>query len=510
MIQKRETYKAGAVKLMAAAFIVRILGFANRIYMSNILGAEGMGLFQLAAPVYSLIILTLTSGVSVSVSGLTASERARGRNADALRVVKTAFAILIAAGSVCGILLALFGKIIASEILHDERAYYSLIMLAPCIPIVASASAIKGYFYGSSNVTPTALSQIAEQIVRIAVIFFVANRIAGSNLAYACAIATTSAAFGEMANLIVVAIAFKKEKSRDKASITRRNAAVSIIKSSMPISLNRLAISFMGMAETIILPMRFMAGGLDYKGGIETLGRISGMAMPLITFPTLITSSVATTLVPAIAGSISVGNYRLANFRISRCLNMGFLLGFIFFGFFYILGDFAGEILYPGQNVGGILTSLSYCCIFMYVEQIMSGIINGLNKQGISLVTSSAGYVVTMAFIWFGIPAIGVRAYILGTIIGMAVTVLLNLCVIIKATGLAVDIRNWIVKPFIIAAGCILAGKVVSYVDFRNYFLHFIVCALACGLTVLVLIATMFRNFKWGDLLWNRNQIRKS
>ena len=61
--QKRETYKAGAVKLMAAAFIVRILGFVNRIYMSNILGAEGMGLFQLASPVYSLIILTLTSGV---------------------------------------------------------------------------------------------------------------------------------------------------------------------------------------------------------------------------------------------------------------------------------------------------------------------------------------------------------------------------------------------------------------------------------------------------------------
>ena len=65
-------------------------------------------------------------------------------------------------------------------------------------------------------------------------------------------------------------------------------------------------------------------GGLDYKSGIETLGRISGMAMPLIAFPTLITSSVATTLVPAISEAISVKNYKLANLRISRCLNMGF------------------------------------------------------------------------------------------------------------------------------------------------------------------------------------------
>ena len=210
---------------MAAAFIVRILGFVNRIYMSNILGAEGMGLFQLASPVYSLIILTLTSGVSISVSGMTAQERARGRNANALRVAKTAFVVLLAAGAVCGILLAVFGKTIAEEILNDGRAYYSLIMLAPCIPIVASASAIKGYFYGSSHVTPTALSQIAEQIVRIAVIFFVANRIAGSNLAYACAIATTSAAFGEMANLIVVGIAFRREKSKEAPTLTRKAAA---------------------------------------------------------------------------------------------------------------------------------------------------------------------------------------------------------------------------------------------------------------------------------------------
>ena len=82
-------------------------------------------------------------------------------------------------------------------------------------------------------------------------------------MAYACAIATTSAAFGEMANLIVVAIAFRKEKSKETPTLTKKAAAKTIIKYSMPISLNRLAISFMGMVETVLLPMRFMAGGLD-------------------------------------------------------------------------------------------------------------------------------------------------------------------------------------------------------------------------------------------------------
>lgn len=509
MFLKKETYQAGAFKLMAAAFIVRILGFANRIYMSNILGAEGMGLFQLASPVYSLIILTLTAGVSISVSGLTAKEKARGRNKNAIVAARTAFLILLIAGTVCAVFLSLFAKVISVKLLGDERAYYSLIMLAPCIPIVASASAIKGYFYGSSNVTPTAFSQIAEQIVRIGVIFFVANKIAGTNLAYACAIATTSAALGEMANLVVVGIAFLREKSKEKPTLTKSDASKYIIKSSLPISVNRLAISFLGMIETVILPMRFIAGGLNYTQGIETLGRISGMAMPLIAFPTLITSSVATTLVPAVSGAISVKNYKLANHRISKCLNIGFLLGFVFFGLYFTLGVKAGDLLYPDQGVGIILKKMSYFCIFMYVEQIMIGIINGLGKQSFSLVTAVAGYIITIGFVWFGVPIYGIDAYIWGSIISMAVTVIMNLCFIIKITGLTVNLRNWIIKPVVIALACIPAAEFTEYFPASGTFWNLILSGSFVCLTVLILIVTMFKNQKWSEMLWRKIPIKK-
>lgn len=506
---KKESYKAGALKLMIAAFIVRILGFANRIYMSNILGAEGMGLFQLASPVYSLIILTLTSGVSISVSGLTAKEKANGNQANALRIVKTAFVFLLVSGTVCAAFLACFADSISVTLLKDERVYYSLIMLAPCIPIVASASAIKGYFYGSSNVTPTAFSQITEQIVRIGVIFFVANKIVNTNLAYACAIATTSAAFGEMANLAVVGIAFLREKSNQKASISRREATSSILKLSMPISVNRLIISLMGMVETVLLPLRFACTGRSYTEGIEILGRISGMAMPLVAFPTLITSSVATTLVPAISEAISTKNYKLANHRISNCLTMGFLLGFIFFSIYNVLGVQAGNILYPGNEVGIILKELSCCCIFMYVEQIMSGILNGLGKQGISLATSAAGYIAIILSIWYGVPEFGMEAYIWGNFISMAVTVFLNLIVIARTTGLALELRNWIIKPLILSILVILASKVTDHIYIENDILHFLLSGIYVGLTVLILLATMFKNLKWGELLWKKIQIKK-
>ena len=454
--RRKETYKAGAVKLMIAGIVVRLMGFANRIFMSNLIGAEGMGLFQLTSPVYSLIILTLTSGVSISVSGMTASEAAVGRDGNARRIAKTAFFLLLALGAAAGLALVLTAHGIAVNILHDERTYLSMVMLAPCIPIVASASAVKGYFYGTCNVGPNAVGQIVEQVVRIGVIFALAQAIAGENLAYACALATVSSALGEMANLLIVGAVFVYRGKRSGAyeaagavTLPRRRAASQIVRTSLPISASRFLTSLMGTLETVILPMRFVAGGYTYKTSIEVLGNLSGMAMPILTFPSVLTSARATTLVPAIAEARSRGKTELAASRIYRCIRLSFFMGFSFFGVFYAMGDFIGNLFYPGQDAGVYLTMLAPCCVLMYFQQTMSGILNGLEKQGCALLVTSVSYGIRIAFIWFLLPGIGVYAYIIGILCGMLVSSVITLWVVCKETGLEINPFEWIIFPAI-------------------------------------------------------------
>lgn len=453
---QKETYKSGAVKLMIAGIIVRLMGFVNRIFMSNLIGAEGMGLFQLTSPVYSLIILTLTSGVSITVSGMTASEAAVGKDSNARRIAKTAFFMLLLLGSAAGLALVLTAKGIAINVLHDERTYLSMVMLAPCIPIVASASAVKGYFYGTRNVGPNAVGQIVEQVVRIGVIFALAHAIAGENLAYACALATVSSAVGEMANLLVVGSVFVYRsrmsggyKMTGLPTIGRRQAASHIVRSSLPISASRFLTSLMGTLETVILPMRFVAGGYTYKMSIEILGNLSGMAMPILTFPSVLTSALATTLVPAIAEARSRGRNSLAASRIYRCIRLSFFMGFSFFGVFYAMGGFIGDLFYPGQDAGTYLTMLAPCCVLMYFQQTMSGILNGLEKQGCALAVTTISYGIRIGFIWFLLPSIGVYAYIIGILCGMLISSVITLIVVCKDTGLRVEPFEWIVLPAI-------------------------------------------------------------
>lgn len=488
----KETYKSGAVKLMIAGFIVRLMGFANRIFMSNLIGAEGMGLFQLTSPVYTLIILTLTAGVSISVSGMTAREKAKGNEQNALRVAKTGFAFLLVFGTLIGSLLVVFSKYIAVNILGDSRTYLSLVLLAPCIPIVAAASSIKGYFYGAMRVTPTAISQIVEQIVRIGVIFVLAVQISKQSLEYACALATISAAVGEMANLMVVGIVFYRETKKPflkEPTISRRNTAKEIAKTSLPVSVNRFLTSIMGTIEAILLPARFLAGGLNYTASIETLGRLSGMASPLIFFPTVITSSLATTLVPAIAQAISLKNHRLANMRISRCIKLSFLLGFACFALFFTFGDYIGDFFYRGQGVGQILKDMSWLCILLYLQQTMMGILNGLGKQGYALLSTTVGYTVRIAFIWFAVPVYGIGGYILGFAMSMLVMTVFDIRFIIKKTKILIDLREWLFKPVLPAATLFSVGSItLQYLNnYKNGWILSGMISCLCALLILAL-----------------------
>lgn len=473
--KRGESFFSGAVKLTAAGFIVRMMGFVNRIFMSNLIGAEGMGLYQLTFPVYSLIILTLTSGVSITVSGMTAKCKAKGDIRESRTAAKVGFGVLLIAGTACGVLMAVFAKPLAQYVLGDSRTALSMVLLSPCIPIVASASALKGYFYGMSEVTPTAISQIVEQVVRIGFIFALAGVIAGQNLENACAIITMSSAVGEMANLLVVFIAFKGAKRRTRRAaggapvrslrekISLFNvSAKKVVKDSLPISAGRFIVSIMGTVESVLLPMRFLAGGMDYTASLSMLGRLSGMAMPLIMFPSVVTSALATTLVPAIASAVSVNNLKLARSRISRCIKMSLIMGFLFFGIFFTFGGPVGELLYPGQHVGELLCEMSVFCILLYLQQTMTGILNGLEKQTVSLVSTVIGSVVRLASIWFLVPQIGVNGYIIGMLFGTSLTCVINLAYIVKCMRMPFLFTEWIVLPCLPAAAMMLVGGALT------------------------------------------------
>ena len=451
----KTSFIKGAAILVAAGMIVRVLGFVYRVYLSNLIGAEGMGLISLISPIYSLIILTLTSGVSIAVSRLIAEEKAKGNECNTGRITRMAALIVGAGGLAASLILFVAGHFIANVLLKDSRTYLSIIALVPCIPIVALQSAIKGYFYGSQKVTPNALSNITEQIVRIGLVMALLTYAMGLGLEYTCALVTVGSAIGEIFNLGVVYTAYiidRKRAVRTGKLRRKREIGRTILGISIPVSATRFITSIIGTVESILIPRRLLAGGLDYAGSIAELGRLSGMVSPLIFFPSVITSSLATTLVPAISEAVSLKNYPLANRRISRSLNISFLMGFIFMAVFMNFSKEIGDMLYAKENIGHMLYLMSFTCIFMYAQQTFIGILNGFDRQKEALISTVCGDAVRIGFVWFAVPYYGIQGYVIGIIVSAVLVCLINIRTIMKTTGMSINIRNWIIHPGIIFA----------------------------------------------------------
>lgn len=494
--------------LFVAGLIVRVMGFVYRIYLSNVIGAEGIGLYQLVTPVYSLIVLTLTSGVSISCSRrIAAAINNRKEEANVKNIVMAGMLLSMLLGVLVSAVMIVFCDQISNVILGDPRTNLSVKLLIPCIPVIAMGAALKGFYYGIQRVTPTALSSIIEQLTRILIVFICVPLLNGDNLETQCGIAVAAAAVGEVANLVVMLIMypFYRIKTEEKPSVRKRKIIFQMFGDSMPISINRFLTSCMSAVEMIIIPGRLVAGGAGYTFAIEEFGRMSGMAMPLLFFPSIVTGAIASSLVAEISAQLASNDRRKVASRISMCVGTTMVIGMVFMAVFVLFSEEITLLIYNDKEISKMLTSLAYSAVFIYLHQVLSGIMNGLGKQKETLLHAVIGYTIRILCIWYIVPKLGCTGYAVGMFLSIVSLCVLDLRVIVKCTGLILDFGNWLLKPVfavvISALGYwylgeqvkILGGTYAGVVDLA------IKVGFVGGIYIIMLIATRSNELK---LIW--------
>ena len=161
----KRSFIKGAAVLGAAGLMVKLIGVLYRIPLQWIIGDDGMGIYQKAYPVYSLLLVISTAGLPLAVSKLVAAHMAKGDRAGANKVFKTALGLLAVAGLIASIILFLFSKQFAL-LAKDPLAQTAMQYIAPAIFFVAVMAAVRGYFQGMQNMFPTAMTQLVEQVVK--------------------------------------------------------------------------------------------------------------------------------------------------------------------------------------------------------------------------------------------------------------------------------------------------------------------------------------------------------
>lgn len=460
----KHSFSSGALILIISGFLVKLLGFFYRIFLSNFLHAEGMGILLLITPLYSLIIVTITSGISITVSGLVSYEVTKKNFRNAKKITNCATLITFIVSTLTSIILYLFLKDIVTYLLKDKRTFLPLLVFIPSLPFITLSSSLKGYFYGISNMTPTAIAQISEQLVRIFSVVFLLKNIRFLSLSHAIALTMLGTVISEIANLIVLWISYTRNKNNCNScyNLTTKKIISNVISLSSSISLNKLITSIMSTIETIYIPSSLVLSGLSWTQSIESLGKLSGMAMPLILFPSIVTNSLATTLIPAISQGLATKNLNSINFRISKSICLTSALGFVFMITFMSFPHQINHLVYKTTDVSSILYMLSFSTILLYLNQILQGILNGLNEQAFSLISSTICYVTRILFVFIIIPKFGIPGFIFGFILALSISFILNLVMVIKRTGLIIDLKNWLLKPSVVSIIMLILNPYIS------------------------------------------------
>ncbi|MDR2939099.1 MAG: polysaccharide biosynthesis protein [Clostridiales bacterium] len=490
---KRKGIVFSALILTLAGVITRLLGFVYRIYMSNIIGAEGIGLYQLITPLYSLAWSISCSGFTTTISKYTAQERAKKEYGNMGLILKQCVIITSGIGFILSLVFYFFTDLIAINVLHEPRTILALKILSLCFPFMAAGSSIRGYFFGLQESTVPAISQVVEQCVRMAVVFSLAGLFMPLGLEYACAAAIIGIAVGEVISFIYVFVAYKKFKTKNtltkKPSYSPSKSLNLILLMAFPLTLNRVTSSLLSTVENILIPQRLILYGATAAQSMAQYGQLAGMAMPLVYFPTAFLVALSISLVPAVSEATALKNTTHIKSTIKKILLSTMVLGFGAAALFSVFSKVLGLLIYK-QDIGDMLFFLGVMCPFLYLQVVLSGILNGLGQQAFIFRNSLVSSAINIGFIYFLTPFYGVYAFILGWFVSLIFVTLLELLKIKSTLGLDLDLFKWFILPAICSLASGLSVNLV-YIDIISIFgglTGFIISALILALSYLALI----------------------
>lgn len=451
---KKQTFLQGTLILVAAGLLTKLLGFVNRIFLSRIIGAEGMGLYQMAVPTLYLVITLTQFGLPIAISKLVAEATAQNDDKKVKAILKISLLLVSILSVIFTTAMIVGAPMISRHLLTDSRAYYSLVGIAPIVPIVAISSIIRGYFQGKQNMTPTASSQIIEQVVRIFTVLLLASYFLPMGVEYAASAAMVGVVIGELAGMMALVMHFRGARMRHLWAGSRLHQAIKrhadtwkgLLRIALPVTSGRLIGSLTFWIEPIIVAQSLAIAGLATTAATAYYGQLQGMAIPLLTFPTFFTYSLAVSLVPAVAEAHAQKNWGLVHRRIHQSLRLALVIGAPFTVLLYIFAEPLGEAIYGSAEVGRIMKLMVPFGLFLYFQGPLAATLQGLDYAQVAMKNSIYGAILkTFAiYILATNPSIGTNGITIAISIGIVIVTLLHYFSVVKLTGLTIQIGDYL------------------------------------------------------------------
>ncbi len=487
----KDQFLRGAFILTVAGLSVKVIGSVNRILLSRLLGGEGIGLYQMAYPIYLLALAVSSSGIPVAISIMISERLALSDRKGAGRVFKISILVMAVLGLFFAALLYFgAGWLVERHIVRDPRAYTALVALTPAVFFATILACYRGYFQGFQTMTPTAVSQIAEQFVRVVTMIVFAYLLLPHGLEYAAAGASFGAGPGALAGILILLYFYRKHKAAQKNDdyeelvVTPQPAGEimsRLLKLAVPVSLANIMVPMVASIDALMVPARLETAGYSVEQATTLFGYLAGMAMPLVLMATIPTTSLAASLVPAISEAFTLKDNAGVVRRLGTAMRLVSLITIPCFVGLTVLSGPIARLLYASPGAALPIAIIGPGIFFLGLHQVSAAVLQGMNKAAIPMMNMLISAVVKIAMVWVltADPAYGIAGAAWASNVDFAMAAMLNLYFLRKYTGF--------VFPFGPTARILLAAGLMGACAFG---VHYILSAsLSSNIAALVAIA---------------------
>lgn len=463
---QKKSFIKGAAVLGAAGLIVKLIGVLYRIPLQWIIGDEGLGIYHKAYPAYALLLVISTAGLPPAVSKLVASHTAVGDRQGANKVFRVALCLLSAAGLVAALVMFAFSKQIA-VMLDDPLAQLSMTYIAPAIFFVAVMAAIRGYFQGLNNMFPTAMTQMVEQVAKVALGLTFAYLMIPKGIEYGAAGAILGVMVSEfIAMCVIIAYYFaKREKINEIEAESESNKDIlkKILKLAVPILISASIMPVITYLDAQIITDRLLAIGFTQETARPIFGIYTGRVNPLINVPGTVSLAFCVSIVAVISSSQASNDLENVKRNVRMGFKMAMLVGIPSAVGMGVISTPIMNLLYHSSSAesnmlaGRLLAILAGGVIFLSVLQTLNGVLQGLGKVMVPVMALGAGAAakVVLVYTLVGIPSIGIYGAPISTFVCYLIAAVIDIIMVKKLTGVKFGFAECVLRP---AAASVLMG----------------------------------------------------
>ena len=443
------------VTVTGFSVLTRSLAFLFKIYLSRTLGAETLGLYQMALTVFFLFIALSTGGISTVLSRKIAEMNVLEGGDKGLKLLSTSLIIGVSASLIC-MLVAYLALPYMGFIITDERAIPLLKIMLPALFSTTFYIIIRGWFWGNKHFFDFSLSEFVEEILRILFTFlFVSGLISGISGEKGVALAFLISDLIVMCVIIVMFV-------RRGGKFTRTCSFSEVLKPATPLTIMKIFGSFAGTAVALIIPSGLISGGMTIAEATASVGRISGMANPLLFAPNAIISSLAIVLIPEMSASNAKEDVTLLKNQISSGISASLIISGGFMLVYMALGRELTSFLYNDIPSGVYLEKASIVLLLMPVNHILASSMNSIGKEKENFITYAVGTAL-MLIASITLPKhLGVESVIVADILFLSTVVLGNMYFIKKHVNGSIGILKPMFSVIILTLSCSLFAHFIN------------------------------------------------